>query len=322
MIVYSGQMPLINETDLIIRDQINLQAFTDLTKSSMDRRVPIEIIPLKIEMQARSNQLRNQGKTISFVPTMGYLHEGHLSLLRLARNMADTVVTSIFVNPTQFGPGEDLGAYPRDFERDQSLCRKEGVDILFYPSTAEMYGPRFQTFITLEALPLHLCGISRPAHFRGVATIVTKLFNIVKPHSAVFGQKDYQQVRVIRQLVQDLDMDIQIHSGPIVRESDGLAMSSRNAYLSPSQRPSALSLYQALCQTRSELDRGLTDAKALIQSAASLIQTFPDTAIDYIAICDPDTLEDIQTIDRPAVMALAVKVGKTRLIDNMTLSPQ
>ena len=273
-------------------------------------------------MQVRSNQLRNQGKTIAFVPTMGYLHEGHLSLLRLARSMADTVVASIFVNPTQFGPGEDLGAYPRDFERDQSLCRQEGVDILFYPSTAEMYGPRFQTFITLEALPLHLCGISRPAHFRGVATIVTKLFNIVKPHTAVFGQKDYQQVRVIRQMVEDLDMDIQIRSGPIVRESDGLAMSSRNAYLSPSQRPSALSLYQALCRTRDHLESGLTDAKALIQSAASLIQTLPDTAIDYIAICDPDTLEDIQTIDRPAVMALAVKVGKTRLIDNMTLSPQ
>ena len=273
-------------------------------------------------MQARSNHLRNQGKTIAFVPTMGYLHEGHLSLMRLARSMADTVVVSIFVNPTQFGPGEDLGAYPRDFERDQSLCRKEGVDILFYPTAAEMYGPRFQTFIALEQLPLHLCGISRPVHFRGVATIVTKLFNIVKPHTAIFGQKDYQQVRVIRQLVQDLDMDIQVNSGPTVRESDGLAMSSRNAYLTASQRPSALTLYQSLCQTRNQLEKGLTDAKALIQSAVSLILSFPDTAIDYIAICDPDTLEDIQTIDRPAVMALAVKVGKTRLIDNMILSPQ
>jgi pantoate--beta-alanine ligase len=273
-------------------------------------------------MQARSNHLRNQGKTIALVPTMGYLHNGHLSLIRLARSMTDTVVASIFVNPTQFGPGEDLGAYPRDFERDQSLCRKEGVDIIFYPTAAEMYGPRFQTFISLEQLPLHLCGISRPTHFRGVATIVTKLFNIVKPHTAIFGQKDYQQVRVIRQLVQDLDMDIQITSGPTVRESDGLAMSSRNAYLTASQRPSALTLYQALCQTRNRLENGLTDAKALIQSAVSLILSFPDTAIDYIAICDTDTLEDIKTIDRPAVMALAVKVGKTRLIDNMILSPQ
>ena len=252
---------------------------------------------------------------------MGYLHEGHLSLMRLAKSMADTLVVSIFVNPAQFGPGEDLGTYPRDFERDQSLCRNEGVDILFYPTAAEMYGPRFQTFITLEQLPLHLCGISRPVHFRGVATIVTKLFNIVKPHSAIFGQKDYQQVSVIRQLVQDLDMDIQITRGPTVRESDGLAMSSRNAYLSASQRSSALTLYHALCQTRQRLENGLTDAKALIQSAVSLIQSFPETAIDYIAICDPDTLEDIQTIDRPAVMALAVKVGETRLIDNMVLSP-
>jgi pantoate--beta-alanine ligase len=284
--------------------------------------VSIDIIPLKTEMQARSNQLRNRGQTIALVPTMGYLHEGHLSLMRLGKSIADTLVVSIFVNPTQFGPGEDLDAYPRNFESDQSLCLKEGVDILFYPTAAEMYGPRFQTFITLEQLPLHLCGISRPVHFRGVATIVTKLFNIVKPHSAIFGQKDFQQVRVIRQLAQDLDMDIQITSGPTVRESDGLAMSSRNAYLGASQRSSALTLYQALCQTRQRLENGLTDAKALIQSAVSLIQSFPETAIDYIAICDPDTLEDIQTIDRPAIMALAVKVGETRLIDNMVLSPQ
>lgn len=284
--------------------------------------VPIDIILLKTEMQARSKHLSNQGKTIAFVPTMGYLHEGHLSLMRLARSMADTLVVSIFVNPTQFGTGEDLGTYPRNFERDESLSRKEGVDILFYPTVAEMYGPRFQTFIALEQLPLHLCGISRPSFFRGVATVVTKLFNIIKPHTAVFGQKDYQQLRVIRQMVQDMDMDIQITSGPTVRESDGLAMSSRNAYLSPSQRPSALTLYQTLCQTRNHLENGLTDARSLIQSAARLILSFPETAIDYIAICDPDTLEDLQFIDRPAVMALAVKVGKTRLIDNMMLSPQ
>lgn len=314
---------MIYEANLIIWPK-DLLAFTKLTKlsvSSVARGVPIDIIPLKTEMQARSNQLRNQGKSIAFVPTMGYLHEGHLSLMRLGKSMADTLVVSIFVNPTQFGPGEDLGAYPRDFESDQSLCRKEGVDILFYPTTAEMYGPRFQTFIALEQLPLHLCGISRPVHFRGVATIVTKLFNIVKPHTAIFGLKDYQQVRIIRQVVQDLDLDIQITSGPTVRESDGLAMSSRNAYLDTSQRPSALTLYQALCQTRNHLEKGLTDAKVLIRSAVNLIRSFPDTAIDYIAICDPDTLEDMQTIDRPAIMALAVKVGKTRLIDNMMLSP-
>lgn len=243
-------------------------------------------------------------------------------MMRLAKSMADTLVVSIFVNPTQFGPGEDLGTYPRNFERDEFFCRKEGVDILFYPTSAEIYGPHFQTFISLEQLPLHLCGISRPAFFKGVATVVTKLFNIVKPHIAIFGQKDYQQLRVIRQLVQDLDLDIQIISGSTVREPDGLAMSSRNAYLGSSQRPSALSLYQTLCQARKQLEAGLTDAKTLIQSAASLIQSFPDTAIDYIAICDPDTLENMETIDRPAVMALAVKVGKTRLIDNTMLLPQ
>jgi pantoate--beta-alanine ligase len=196
------------------------------------------------------------------------------------------------------------------------------VDILFYPTAADMYGPRFQTYITLEQLPLHLCGISRPVFFRGVATIVTKLFHIVKPHTAVFGQKDYQQIRIIRQMVQDLDMDIQITSGPTVREPDGLAMSSRNAYLSAAQRPSALSLFQALCRTRNLLETGLTDATVLIQEAASHILSFPDTAIDYIAICDPDTLEDMPTIDKPAVMAIAIKVGKTRLIDNMMLSPR
>jgi pantoate--beta-alanine ligase len=286
-----------------------------------NKGVIIDIIPSKFEMQARANQVRNLGKTIAFVPTMGYLHDGHLSLMRLAKNMADTLVVSIFVNPTQFGPGEDLAAYPRNFDRDISLCRNEKVDILFYPDVAEMYTPRFQTFISLDQLPLHLCGISRPVHFRGVATVVTKLFHIVKPHTALFGQKDYQQVRIIRQLVQDLDMDIQIITGPTVREPDGLAMSSRNAYLNAFQRPSALSLYKALCQTQKFLETGLTDAPALIQNAVTLIQSFPDTAIDYIAICDPDTLEDMQTIDRPAVMALAVKVGKTRLIDNMLLSP-
>lgn len=299
----------------------NVNNVYEIDEIVTSKGVLIDIISLKTEMQARSNLLRNQGKSIAFVPTMGYLHEGHLSLMRLGKSVADTLVVSIFVNPTQFGPGEDLGTYPRNFERDESLCRNEEVDILFYPTAAEMYGPGYQTYIALEQIPRHLCGISRPTFFRGVATVVTKLFNIVKPHTAIFGQKDYQQVRVIQQLVQDLDMDIQITSGPTVRESDGLAMSSRNAYLDTSQRPSALSLYQALCQTRNDIEKGTTDAKALIQSAVSLIRSFPDTAIDYIAICDPETLEEMHTINRPAVMALAVKVGKTRLIDNMMLSP-
>ena len=272
-------------------------------------------------MQAWADQTRTRGKTIAFVPTMGYLHEGHLSLMRLGKRLADTLVVSIFVNPTQFGPGEDLDAYPRNFERDQSLCENVGVDVLFYPDTGEMYGPHYQTFVALEQLPHHLCGISRPVHFRGVATVVTKLFHIVKPHTAVFGRKDYQQVQVIRRLVQDLDMNIQIVTGDTTRETDGLAMSSRNAYLLPSQRPSALTLYRSLCQTQNLLSAGQMDAAVLIQKAGDLIRSFPDTVIDYIAICDPETLEDMPIIDRPAVMALAVKVGKTRLIDNMTLSP-
>lgn len=286
-----------------------------------DKGAPIDIISLKSIMQAWADQTRTQGKTIAFVPTMGYLHEGHLSLMRLGKRLADTLVVSIFVNPTQFGPGEDLDAYPRDFESDQSLCRNVGVDVLFYPNTDEMYGPHYQTFVALEQLPHHLCGISRPVHFRGVATVVTKLFHIVKPHTAIFGRKDYQQVQVIRRLVQDLDMDIQIVTGDTAREADGLAMSSRNAYLQPSQRLSALTLYRSLHQTQDLLSAGQTDAFVLIQKASDLIRSFPDTAIDYIAICDPETLEDMPIIDRPAVMALAVKVGKTRLIDNMTLSP-
>ena len=272
-------------------------------------------------MQAWADQTRGRGETIAFVPTMGYLHEGHLSLMRLGKSVADKLVVSIFVNPTQFGPGEDLDAYPRNFERDQSLCRNVGVDVLFYPDSAEMYGPHFQTYVALEQLPHYLCGISRPVHFRGVATVVTKLFHIVKPHTAIFGRKDYQQVQVIRRLVQDLDMDIHIITGDTAREADGLAMSSRNAYLQTSQRPSALTLYRSLCQTQNLLTAGQTDAAVLIQKAGDLIRSFPDTTIDYINICDPDTLEDMPIIDKPAVMALAVKVGKTRLIDNTTLSP-
>lgn len=272
-------------------------------------------------MQKRSNQLRSQGKTISLVPTMGYLHEGHLSLMRLAKGRADTLVVSIFVNPTQFGPNEDIAVYPRNLEHDKSLCRKEGVDVLFFPDSEDMYGPRYQTFVTLEKLPLYLCGISRPVHFRGVATVVTKLFNIVKPHVAVFGQKDYQQVMVIRQMVQDLDMDIQILGAPIIRESDGLAMSSRNAYLLPEQRLSALSLHQALCQTQQLLKTGMVDTRLLIDAASTHILSFSGTAIDYISICDPDTLEPVQRIDSPALMALAVHIGKTRLIDNTLLQP-
>jgi len=281
----------------------------------------IEIISTVTEIQTRSDRMRRQGKTIVFVPTMGFLHEGHLSLIREGKTHGDDLVVSIFVNPTQFGPGEDLETYPRDLERDLDLVRKEGADAVFVPDVHEIYGDRFQTYVELEKLPNHLCGNSRPVFFKGVATVVAKLFNIVKPHVAVFGQKDYQQLVIIRQMVRDLNFDITVIGGPTVREPDGLALSSRNTYLTPEQRESALSLCQALDTAQSLLESGTKDASEIIDSATDLIQSYPDTEIDYIAICDPETLVDVETIDRPVRMALAVKVGKARLIDNMLLKP-
>jgi len=271
-------------------------------------------------MQERSDDLRRQGKTIVFVPTMGFLHEGHLSLVREGKKQGDDLVVSIFVNPTQFGPGEDFESYPRDPERDIELLRKEGVDALFTPDAAGIYGNRFQTYVELEKLPNHLCGISRPIHFRGVATIVAKLFNIVKPHVAVFGRKDYQQLVVIRQMVRDLNYDIRIVGGTTVREPDGLAMSSRNNYLTPAQRISAVCLYKALVHAQTLVESGIKDALRIIAAASDLITSYKETAIDYVAICDPETLVDVKIVDRPVLMALAVKVGKSRLIDNMILN--
>ncbi len=272
-------------------------------------------------MQAYAELSRLQCKSIALVPTMGFLHEGHLSLLREARKRADILVISIFVNPTQFGPAEDLGTYPRNFSRDLELARAEGVDIVFAPSEKELYPDGFQTFVKLEAIPEHLCGISRPHFFRGVATVVTKLFHIVKPHIAVFGQKDFQQLAVIRRMVYDLNFDIEIVGCPIIREPDGLAMSSRNSYLSPEERRQARCLYEALENAQSALDRGMDDAGILVQHARQLILSRPQTDIDYVSICDPETFEDMARVDRPALMALAVKVGNTRLIDNRILDP-
>jgi pantoate--beta-alanine ligase len=272
-------------------------------------------------MQARSDKMRCQDKTIVFVPTMGFLHEGHLSLMREGKKYGDDLVVSIFVNPTQFGPSEDLETYPRDFERDLELLEEEGVSAVFAPDIAEIYGESFQTYVELEKLPNHLCGLSRPVFFKGVATIVTKLFNIVKPHVTIFGQKDYQQLTVIRQMVRDLNFDIKIIGVPTVRESDGLAMSSRNTYLTPEQRISALSLNESLKNAQTLVENGLKDAAKIIDTAVKLIRAHPETEIDYITICDPETLDDMKTIDKPALMALAVKVGKARLIDNMILEP-
>jgi pantoate--beta-alanine ligase len=253
---------------------------------------------------------------------MGFLHEGHLALMREGRKRADELVLSIFVNPAQFGPDEDLETYPRNLERDLELAENEGVNTVFTPTAKELYGNEFQTYVNLEKLPHHLCGISRPVFFRGVATVVSKLFNIVKPHIAIFGQKDFQQLAVIRQMVKDLNFDIDIIGVPTVREADGLAMSSRNAYLSGEERPAALSLYQSLQNAKASLESGQTDADEILKDATRLITTFPGTEIDYINICNPDTLDDINVIKGPVLMALAVKVGNTRLIDNMVISPK
>ena len=272
-------------------------------------------------MQQQADRWRREGQTIALVPTMGFLHEGHLTLMRRGRALADRLVVSIFVNPTQFGPNEDFDTYPRGLERDLALTRETGVDAVFAPDKARLYGPQYQTYVTLERLPQHLCGLSRPVFLRGVATVVTKLFNSVKPHVAIFGQKDYQQLLVIRRLVQDLNFDIDIIGLPTVREADGLALSSRNCYLTGAQRISALSLFQSLTEAQERLRAGVTDARQIIAGAAERIAALPDTEIDYIAVCDPQTLESLPTIDQPALMALAVKVGGTRLIDNVLLNP-
>lgn len=282
----------------------------------------IKIITAATEMQEHSDRMRSLGKTIAFVPTMGALHEGHLALIKEGRQLGDNLIVSIFVNPSQFSPDEDFESYPRNFDKDLALLQKEGVDIIFSPNEDEIYQDGFQTYVNLENLPNHLCGISRPIFFRGVATVVAKLFNIVKPHIAIFGRKDYQQLVIIRRMARDLNFDIKIVGFPTVRESDGLAMSSRNSYLTPEQRINAVSLYKSLKQSQELVESGIKDAKRIIDAAYTLINSHPETAIDYIAICDPETFADMETIDRPALMALAVNVGKTRLIDNMILNPE
>jgi pantoate--beta-alanine ligase len=272
-------------------------------------------------MQARADRIRCDGETVVFVPTMGFLHPGHTSLMKLGRDRGDHLVVSIFVNPTQFGPNEDLDRYPRALERDLELTESEGVDTVFVPDEKALYPRGFQTHVRLERLPEHLCGLSRPIFFQGVATIVTKLFHIVKPHVAVFGQKDYQQLLVVQRLVEDLNMAIEIVGGPTIREPDGLAMSSRNNYLNPDQREAALSLYRSLKQSKATLSSGVAKAADLIGAARQMIESHPDTEIDYVRICHPKTLEDMDHVEEKALMALAVKVGATRLIDNMILEP-
>ncbi len=276
----------------------------------------MEIIKTATQMQQRAEGIRMGGESIALVPTMGFLHEGHLTLIRAGREQCDRLVVSIFVNPTQFGPGEDFDAYPRDIEGDLKKAEKVGVDVVFMPTSNEMYPRGAQTSVVVKDLPRHLCGLMRPGHFDGVATVVTKLFHIVKPHVAVFGQKDYQQLAVIGRMVMDLDMDIQIVGVPTVRERDGLAMSSRNNYLSSEERQSALSLKKSLDLAERLFNEGEKRVPAVKDFVQSYILEHPHTAIDYIAFCDPVTLDDVDTLKEGTLMALAVRVGKTRLIDN------
>ena len=281
----------------------------------------IRIITAIDHMQQEATRLLKTAKAIVLVPTMGYLHEGHLALMRKGQKHGDALIVSIFVNPTQFGPAEDLQTYPRDLDWDVSLAESVGVDVVFAPEAEAMYDKAHQTYVDLETLPLYLCGLSRPSHFRGVATVVAKLFNIVRPHVAVFGKKDYQQLVIIRRMVGDLNFDIRIIGVPIAREPDGLAMSSRNTYLSENERPSALSLLQTLQQAQRSVAQGIRDAGQLIHEASELICSYPYTKIDYVTVCDPKTLENVDRVERPTLMALAVWIGKTRLIDNAILKP-
>jgi len=269
-------------------------------------------------MQQTAQTLRREGKRIGFVPTMGFLHEGHLSLMRIARENADVVVASIFVNPTQFGPNEDLDAYPRDFERDEKLCCEEGVDLLFYPSPSTMHLADHSVWVDEEALTSVLCGAARPGHFRGVCTVVAKLMNIVLPDFMVLGEKDAQQLRVLRRMVRDLNFPVDIVSGPTVREADGLAMSSRNKRLSPVERAEAVCLFQGLEKAKERFAASERDAEALKREIREVIEK-TSAIIDYIEIVDDETLQPVMGVDRPALIALAVKFSDVRLIDNAVL---
>ena len=263
--------------------------------------------------------IRTNAKKIALVPTMGYLHEGHLSLVDVAKVNADVVVMSIFVNPTQFAPNEDLMRYPRDIERDERLARERGVDYIFHPEVAEMYPDPYFTYVVTEQLAKVLCGISRPTHFRGVTTVVAKLFNIIQPDVAVFGQKDAQQAVIVKQMVRDLNFPIQIIVAPIVRESDGLAMSSRNFYLTPEERQQAPIIFNALQAARENVKNGLTDANQVRDQITKMIQTSPLARIDYVEIIDDQTLTPVETVKPGTFAAVAVYYGKTRLIDNIYL---
>lgn len=271
------------------------------------------------EMQNLSDTLRREGKIITFVPTMGFFHRGHSKLMEEGKDRGDVLVVSIFVNPAQFGPGEDYLAYPRNLEKDQALAEEAGADVLFIPSADEIYPEGFQSFVNVEDVTKNLCGYSRPGYFRGVATIVLKLFNIVKPHIALFGEKDYQQLETIRRMVKDFNLNTEIVGMPIVREDDGLAMSSRNSYLSEDERNAARSLYASLKRGKELWLSGVRDSKTIIEEVRRVIENEDCATTEYIKICDLETIKDVEEIEENVLLALAVKIGKARLIDNCIL---
>jgi len=276
----------------------------------------MDVITSVHQMKRHSAQARAQNKRIAFVPTMGFLHEGHLSLMREGKKRGDILIVSIFVNPTQFGPSEDFERYPRDFGRDSRMAESVGVDVLFAPEAREMYPPDHQSFIRVTKVTRGLCGKSRPTHFQGVATVVAMLFHIVMPHVAIFGEKDFQQWVTIHQMVRDLHMDTEVVGMPIIREVDGLAMSSRNTYLSPDERKAALSLHRSLERAREWVSRGERSALVLAKEVSEVIQSEPLVRLDYVEVCDAQTLEPVERIEGDTVIALAAYIGKVRLIDN------
>ncbi len=283
----------------------------------------MQIISSVVDMRVILREKRSAGQRVGLVPTMGSLHEGHLSLVRKAKKLSDFVIVSVFVNPIQFGPHEDLAAYPRDMARDAELCEEEGVDVVFSPSPEMMYNKSHSTYVEEVFLSKGLCSLSRPGHFRGVATIVAKLFNIIQPDIAVFGQKDAQQVRVIDRMIRDLNFPVKLIICPIVREKDGLAMSSRNAYLSSEERKRATCIYGALCHGQSLYDKGERDAQRLADEIRTLINKQNDASvsisIDYVEIIDYESLERVDKIEKAVLIAVAVRVGQTRLIDNIII---
>jgi len=281
----------------------------------------MQIIERVLEMQRWSETERRQGRRIALVPTMGALHEGHLSLVRDAKTRGDRVVVSLFVNPAQFAPQEDFASYPRDFERDRELLNDTGIDVLFHPAVEEIYPEGFDTRIEIREISSLLCGAVRPGHFSGVATVVAKLFYIVRPQVALFGCKDYQQLQIIRRLVRDLNFDIEVVGHPTVREGDGLAMSSRNAYLNPEERKAALCLYRSLRHAEEMVRHGERRGAAIVDAARGEIAREPLVRVEYATLCDPESLREVERVEETALLALAVRIGKARLIDNIILKP-